>query len=111
MNCCELSARIKSWGNEFTQISGVNVALPDRFCQFLASRIAECQDITQSDDILTLRKMGRKTLVRVVGVAHGKVRYEHADGSVGFGLANPTDFDDRSKLTEALERLKNDGMI
>lgn len=105
-----MSAQLQAWANEFCGIAGEKPPSP-KLWAFIASRLSEMPDssVQANPDEITIHIDGTPKRVTITGARAGRLLYKNCDGSVGFGMCKIEDVPDRSKLTEILERLHQQG--
>lgn len=111
MKHSDMCAQLQAWANEYQRIADVQMSVPPKLWMFIASRLAEMTDssVESHPNEITMHLAGNPRKVRVTGTRSGLLCYEFADGAVGMGMCKIEDIPDRSKLTQILERLHQEG--
>lgn len=108
----KLATRLKDWTAEFRESVDETFCVPAALWTFLAQRLVESCPERDRPNNSTVRAQIGETMrtVRIRGLRSGRLLYEHADGTIGFGLTSPLNVhrDDQPKLAAMLDRIEGE---
>lgn len=108
----QLLGQLKDWHNEYCEISGKALPVPEAYFKFLARRLSALGFAVDDPDVVRIHDGESIRKVRITGKHGAQLLYSRVDG-VGTGLiliSNVLD-EDRGKLTLLLEKMLRDGTI
>lgn len=102
-----LIAKLQEWHGEFCSIAD-GFTVPEKFWGFVAQRVVDEGFAEEDWDVVKFRFADTTKKVRVTGLKHQRIAYEHVGFGMGWGLISSRDVhpDDRHKLAEILDKLE-----